>query len=77
MMTPATRMRQAPMTMEYYMFESIKFIDQQFGEGYAKENPVLLAAFITGSATDFVGGMLHNTLENVLENMMDNRGLEV
>lgn len=73
MMTPETGMRQAPMTMNHYMLDSIEFIDQQFGEGYAKKNPTLLAAFITGSSNDFVGMMLHNMLENVL----DSRGLEV
>jgi hypothetical protein len=48
-----TLMRQAPMTVEVYLIDAIKTIDNQFGEGYAKQNPQLVGAFIQACAHDF------------------------
>lgn len=48
-----TLMRQAPATIALYLGEARKAIDAEFGEGYAKKNPDLLAAFVKASAQDF------------------------
>lgn len=40
----------AAATTDQYLVEAIKSIDQRLGEGYAKKNPQLVAAFITVSA---------------------------
>jgi hypothetical protein len=56
-------MLQAPDTMEHYFLEAIAIIDKQFGEGYARENPVLVAAFIQGCATDLNSMVLMNEID--------------
>lgn len=48
-----TAMQQAPMTVSYYMSEAITSIDSNFGFGYSRSNPLLVAAFITGCIADF------------------------
>jgi len=48
-----TLMKQAPMTVHLYLGHAIEMIDEKFGEGYAKENPVLTAAFVQACASDF------------------------
>lgn len=45
--------RQAGMTAEEYMRMGITAIDAEFGPGFAKKNPALLAAFMTTAAKDF------------------------
>lgn len=45
-------MDQGPMTADYYLGEAVKRIDAQFGEGYAKKNPALVAEFMKVSALD-------------------------
>jgi hypothetical protein len=53
-----TLMRQAPATAQVYMTEAVKCIDQQFGSGYAKQHPDLVAAFMKVSSEDFYIGSL-------------------
>lgn len=48
-----TLMRQAPMTAQTYLIEAVRCIDTEFGCGYAKEHPELVAAFMQASASDF------------------------
>ena len=48
----ATLMRQAPDTASLYLTSAIKSIDRQFGEGYAKKNPALVAGFMEVCASD-------------------------
>lgn len=38
-------MRQAGMTAAEYLDAAVKYIDETFGEGYAKNNPMLVGAF--------------------------------
>lgn len=49
---------QAPETVAAYMREAVKHIDNYFGDGYAKQNPALVAAFIQASAQDFHTAMM-------------------
>lgn len=48
-----TLMRQATITASAYMSDAVREIDNQFGEGFAKNNPVLVGAFIQASALDY------------------------
>lgn len=44
---------QAPKTAADYMAAAVRHIDTQFGAGYAKSNPALVAAFMQTCAQDF------------------------
>ena len=50
--SPETLMRQAGMTANEWLHQGIESIDRAFGEGYAKKNPELLAAFMQAAARD-------------------------
>jgi hypothetical protein len=65
-------MRQAPMTIKFYFLEAVEIIDKHFGEGYAKENPVLLAAFIQGCSEDLKSMVLMNKMETKRSNQRRN-----
>lgn len=67
MATPETLMRQAPMTIEVYLLEAVKIIDEQFGSGYAKKNPELVGSFIQACASDFQAGFLGGEIEKLAE----------
>lgn len=60
-------MRQAGMTTADYMKDAVRYIDQQFGEGYAAEHPELIAAFISSCATDFQSGVIATRVVPALE----------
>ena len=51
-------MEQATWTTAFYMEQGQGMIDHQFGEGYCKEHPELLAAFINACAQDLHTGMI-------------------
>lgn len=51
--SPQTLMDQAPKTVVGYMQDAVRYIDSEFGEGYAAKNPALVAAFIQACAQDF------------------------
>jgi hypothetical protein len=53
-------MDQAPMTVQVYLMEAVKSIDSEFGDGYAKNNPELVGAFISACAVGFQSGVLWN-----------------
>ena len=46
-------MRQAGATADAYLKDGIECIDRRLGEGFAKEHPELLAAFMHTAAMDF------------------------
>jgi hypothetical protein len=48
-----TLLRQASLTAEDYFLKAIIAIDEKFGEGYAKKNPDLIAAFMKTASVDF------------------------
>lgn len=63
-------MRQASKTMSVYLDKAITTLDDQFGEGYAKKNPALLAQLVSVSANDYQSyviersaGLLANAIE--------------
>ena len=45
-------MRQAPMTCHEWMYKAVETIDNQFGEGYAKEHPELVGDFLKACGSD-------------------------
>ena len=60
-------MKQAPMTAHTYLSEAVKSIDQTFGEGYAKEHPELVGAFIQTCAIDFLAGWLAQEIKSAID----------
>jgi hypothetical protein len=68
-----TLMFQAPDTIAEYLRKARKFIDEEFEEGYAAQNPDLVAAFIKAAAYDFntalvakhIGGALSEIAEGI------------
>lgn len=46
-------MEQAATTADYYMQRAVSAITHQFGIGYAKDNPQLVAAFMEVAARDY------------------------
>jgi hypothetical protein len=63
-------MKQAPWTMDLYLTEGIARIDRLLGEGYAKKNPDLLAAFMRGCTVDFATAMLSRALGDDIANVL-------
>ena len=55
-------MVQAPDTVNFYLRLAIEHIEDNFGEGYAKEHPELLAGFIQACAADFHTGIQAKSL---------------
>ena len=66
-----TLMRQAPMTAQTYLSEAVQCIDGQFGEGYAAENPQLVAAFMQVSGQDFNSASLAKEIGEAAEILRD------
>lgn len=48
-----TLMQQATDTTATYLMKAKREIDEVFGEGYAANNPALIAAFIASATADF------------------------
>jgi hypothetical protein len=46
-------MRQAPMTIDFYLLKVIESIDDRFGAGYAKAHPELVAQLVIACTKDF------------------------
>jgi hypothetical protein len=53
MITPDQLVSQAPATAEVYLKAAITSIDSTLGDGYAKDNPALIAAFMRICDSDF------------------------
>ena len=65
--TADTLLRQASMTAAEYFDKAILHIDTTFGEGYAKEHPELIAAYMKVSASDMNFMTLSKSLSEGLE----------
>ncbi|MAH44150.1 hypothetical protein CL614_10625 [archaeon] len=55
---PETLMRQAWKTAEEWSDRAIEYYDSQFGEGYSKEHPEMISAFLNACALDQIAGWL-------------------
>ena len=62
-----TLMKQAPDAVALYLQRAKDEIDTLFGEGYAAENPQLVAAFINAAASDMNAATLSKTIGNSLQ----------
>lgn len=62
-----TLLEQAPMTADEYLRAGVRTIDKQFGEGYAKLHPELLAAYMKTCAMDFGTSMLVVAIQEAAE----------
>lgn len=62
-----TLMRQAPQTAEGYLKQVVLSIDERFGDGYAKANPVVVAAMLQACTADFAACMVSNSLDRVAD----------
>lgn len=51
-------MRQAPMTVEVYFNNVVKMLDQEFGKGYALNNPQLIGMLVNACAQDYHSAIL-------------------
>ena len=60
-------MQQAPMTVEVYLHEVIKMIDNEFGEGFAKKNPSLVSSLVDACVADFSAGDLGFAIRSISE----------
>ncbi len=56
---------QASHTTAGYLRDAVTQIDACFGEGYAKANPLLVAAFIRTSASDFHSAILKVSAQDI------------
>ena len=62
-----TLLKQAPMTAHDYMHSAISDIDKMFGEGFAKKNPDLVAAYMQVCAKDFATASFCKVFGTVLD----------
>lgn len=46
-------MRQAPMTIETYLGEVVRMLDERFGPGFAAENPRLVGTLVLACTNDY------------------------
>jgi hypothetical protein len=53
-----TLVEQGPIIASIYLREAVHRIDDQFGDGYAEENPLLTGMFILASAIECTGATL-------------------
>lgn len=62
-----TAMRQAPDTINFYLRNAVEMIDDEFGEGYAKKNPDLVASLVKQQFEDFKNCGLTKVLYEIAE----------
>lgn len=62
-------MNQASMTAHDYMLRAERDIDAQFGEGFAKKNPILVAGYMKTCALDYGSGLLAKAIGSGLESI--------
>lgn len=60
-----TLMRQASITSNDYFLKAIENIDNQFGEGYSKDNPELIGSFMVSSSNDYLAQAITSALQEI------------
>jgi hypothetical protein len=58
-------MEQAADTAHGYFHRAIKTIDDEFGHGYAKQHPELIAAFIRTAAADYQATLSAQSVQSI------------
>lgn len=69
--SPDGAVRQAIMTAAHYMTHGSDALDQEFGSGYAKAHPELLAAFMRTCAADFHTAVMKAGLQDIRDAIRD------
>ena len=69
--SPRELMDQASVTASKYMRQAVASIDEQFGDGYAKAHPELVAAFVQAASRDFLAAVLHDHVVSALYAVAD------
>lgn len=64
-------MHQASVTASNYMRQAVASIDEQFGDGYAKAHPELVAAVVQAASRDFLAVVLHDHVVSALYAVAD------
>jgi hypothetical protein len=64
-----TLMRQAMMTAADYLADAVRSIDAEFGAGYAKQNPALVAAYMQTAAADYAATVTAQQIRAGLEHI--------
>jgi hypothetical protein len=62
-----TLMKQAPATVETYLTEAIRCLDDRFGPGFAMRTPALVGAFINAAAIDLGAAVIAQQIRLGLE----------
>lgn len=62
-----TLMNQAADTAGTYLAKVVRELDEQFGSGYAKSNPVVVAAMLQACTADFAACMLSNSIDRLAD----------
>lgn len=65
---------QASMTADTYMSSAVRKIDATFGDGFAKANPALVAAFMQVAAADFAAASNGKILGSAIDRIADALG---
>ena len=61
------RMRQGAQTADLWLHEVVRSIDEVFGEGYARDNPQVVAAMLAASVSDFRTTMLTASIDRLAD----------
>ena len=67
-------MEQASSTAALYFSDAIRYIDGEFGEGYALKNPKLIEIYVQGAFTDYAATLRYKgmgELATAIENAGD------
>jgi hypothetical protein len=62
---PKTLMRQAKYTAAEYLNAAVIEIDEKFGDGYAKKNPELIAAYMNTAALDYGSAIIARSIQDL------------
>lgn len=73
-LTTSELMRQAGGTVQVYLSDAVDMIDMEFGEGYAKKHPELVAQFLTACSIDCVGMVLAQRLDRLKDELYQTGG---
>ena len=64
-----TLLRQAGMTAAEYLDNAVDEIDVKFGDGFAKEHPELVGAFMHTAALDFASAVITSAIQDLAEDL--------
>lgn len=65
----STLMNQASATAHEYLREAVRRIDGDLGDGYAKEHPAVLAAFMAAAVEDFRTAIIAQAMQDATERL--------